>query len=64
MGWILQLLLLALIVWLIWRVVAPGVRREPDRRDRDDSLVILRERLARGEIDSDEYERLRRVLEG
>jgi putative membrane protein len=48
--------ILALVV-LVWFLV-----REPRRSDRDDAMDILRARLARGEITSDEFEHARHLL--
>jgi uncharacterized membrane protein len=48
---------LALVV-TVWLLV-----REPRRNGRDDALDTLRSRLARGEIDRDEFEAARRLLE-
>ncbi len=51
--------LIALIVW----AVRAGSDR-PHRSGRNRALEILEERYARGEIDHDEFEQRRRVLEG
>jgi uncharacterized membrane protein len=48
-------LVLAVMVWLLVR--------EPRRSRRDDALDTLRSRLARGEINRDEFEAARRLLE-
>jgi uncharacterized membrane protein len=48
-------LVLLVVVWLLVR--------EPRRSDRDDTLELLRGRLARGEITPDEFERTLRLLE-
>jgi uncharacterized membrane protein len=50
--WVLALLA---TVWLLVR--------EPHRSGRDDALDTLRSRLARGEINRDEFEAARRLLE-
>lgn len=65
------------IIWGIWFVLTSPVRRRSDRfgdagrsgRDegdrgpeRDDAARILDERLARGEIDEEEYHRLHEAL--
>ena len=64
-GWLyvvgiaLRLLVLAVVVgagYLVYRVVA-------DRTDEDDALAELRLAYARGDLDDDEYERRREVLE-
>jgi putative membrane protein len=71
LGWLWMLIplllgggLLALIVWAISRAF-PGnrnnERREPRRESAED---ILRERFARGEIDTGEYESSLRTLRG
>lgn len=44
---------------IIWSVRS----RAPAPRDQSSPIRILDERLARGEIDGDEYEQRRRVLE-
>lgn len=63
------LLGLLLIGALVWAILA-GRRRpaDPDHRqgaraDRDDALRILKRRLALGEIDLEEYERLRQAVD-
>ena len=43
---------------LVWVLV-----REPRRSGRDEALDILRARLAKGEISSDEFEHARQLLE-
>ena len=42
----------------IWLLV-----RSPHRDEREDAIQVLRGRLARGEIDAEEYESTRRLLE-
>jgi uncharacterized membrane protein len=39
-------------------------REDEEQTPRDAALDILRERYARGEIDRDEYEERRRILQG
>jgi uncharacterized membrane protein len=48
-------LVLVVTVWLLVR--------EPRRSSRDDALDTLRSRFARGEINRDEFEAARRLLE-
>jgi len=56
-----------LLIWAIYALVT-GATRRPGSADQgekprgDDAGPILDERLARGEIDADEYRRLRDVL--
>ncbi len=52
-----------LVVWAIWAIWA-GARRPSEDRQPPDSRRILDERLARGEIEPEEYWRLRDILEG
>lgn len=62
----------ALVIWAIWYVVAGVTRRptdsrpdsHPDSQHRPDAKRILDERLARGEIDAEEYERVRDLITG
>lgn len=69
-GWLIGLVVLALVivlvVWAVTRLTqphssAPAVAREPSRPSAED---VLAERLARGEIDEDEYRRRRDALRG
>lgn len=52
-----------MVIWLAWYVIS-GVRGPGPDHDRrgDGAKRILDERLARGEIDADEYRRLRDLL--
>lgn len=58
--WLLFVTLLVVGVVLVVRGSAGGASRPADRT----ALDILDERFARGEIDRDEYEERRRVLQG
>ena len=66
-GWLLMAIfwiaLLAIIVWAIVRLVP--ARREERREPLElEPLEILDRRLARGEIDPDEYQQVRSTLGG
>lgn len=59
------------MLWLVLAVAVaallPGLRRglrnrDGSRADREDSLRILRLRLAKGEISPEEYRRMREIL--
>ena len=72
MGWFLGPVMMLLIVGITIAVVvmvvrwlgdAGGSRTATPRGGRTDPLDILKERFARGEIDKDEFEERRRVLE-
>lgn len=57
-GWLFWILVLVLAGWAIWSVASRS-----GRPGRADAIGILEERLARGEISSEEYRERRRVLE-
>ena len=62
-GWVIMLLfwvfVIAAIVWLALTLT----RSQTHRPDESDALHILRERLARGEIDVEEFKARRSALE-
>ena len=62
LGMLFWLALLVLVVVLIWRLLDGG--RDDARREgeRETPLEILEKRYARGEIDRDEFERMKRDL--
>ena len=54
-----------IVIWAIWYFVTAVTRRPEERPQADsDPKRILDERLARGEIDAEEYRHLRDVLRG
>lgn len=61
-GWMMMaafwLVVIALVIWAVRSTTGSPPR------DENQALRILDERFARGEIDQDEYEERRRVLEG
>ena len=66
--WVLMIAFLALVAWAVWALVRAVTRNQGqqdgnglDGRGRD-ARAILDERLARGEIDVDEYRRLREEI--
>jgi putative membrane protein len=66
--WLAMIVFWALLTWLVFILVTGAVERpkQPggeEQRD-DDARRILDERLARGEINIEEYQRLRNVIEG
>ena len=68
-GWLLGMLGMVafwgLVIWGVWYVVTgQGHRPEHDRRPHADARQILDERLARGEIGSEEYLRVRGLIDG
>jgi len=67
--WLVMIAFWALLIWAIYALVT-GITRRPGQaepggqRGPGDARRILDERLARGEIGTEEYQRLREVLEG
>ena len=58
-GWIVPLVVIGLIVWAIVAFTRSGAgSTAPDR-----SLAILKERFAKGELDNETYQRMRKELE-
>jgi len=52
----------ALLIWGIYVLISNAARRTGGSDDRGDARRILDQRLARGEIDAQEYRRLRDVM--
>ena len=63
-GWIVPLVVIGLIVWAVIAITrsqsggSGSAGAAPDR-----SLTILKERYAKGELDSETYQRMRKELE-
>jgi putative membrane protein len=66
--WFAMIAFWALVVWLIYALVTGAGRNRRPERDEErrggDARSILDERLARGEIDVEEYQRLRDAIAG
>jgi putative membrane protein len=66
MMWVGMIAFGGLLIWAVYALVTGATRRPSSgtggEQRGDDALHILDERLARGEIDTDEYRRLRDVL--
>jgi putative membrane protein len=65
--WVGMIAFWGLLIWAVYALVTSAIRRpgpEPGGGEHrgDDAQRILDQRLARGEIDADEYRRLRDVL--
>jgi putative membrane protein len=66
--WLAMIAFWALLIWAIYALVT-GITRRPgqppadEQRRPGDARQILDERLARGEIDAEEYQRLRGLLD-
>jgi len=63
-GMVFGFLLFLIILSLVVAVVRPLVPKAGGNRDKKDSLEILREKFARGEISEEEYLRVRNILSG
>lgn len=71
-GWLLGALVMiafwGTLIWVVWYFVTAGAHRldggrlQDDRLDKADPKRILDERLARGEIDAEEYRKLRDLI--
>jgi putative membrane protein len=66
--WLAMIAFWALLIWVVYALVSAAIRRPgpPDQggqRRPDDAHRILDERLARGEISTEEYQRLCEVLD-
>ena len=67
--WVAMIAFWGLLIWLVYALFTNATRRDGHPgRDQEhrgsDALRILDERLARGEIDTEEYQRLREALGG
>jgi putative membrane protein len=65
--WVGMIAFWGLLIWAIYALITSTTRRRGpgtpgDEHRGDDARRILDQRLARGEIDTDEYRRLRDVL--
>jgi putative membrane protein len=67
--WLAMIAFWGVVIWAVYALVT-GISRRPDETARGgraqpgEARRILDERLARGEIDTEEYQRLRGVLDG
>ena len=53
----------ALVIWVVYAFITSGPPRTRQRDDGADARHILDQRLARGEIDAEEYRRLRDLID-
>ena len=62
--WVGVIVFWGLLIWAVYAVITNLTRKHgpPGTAHSDDARQILDQRLARGEIDTDEYQRLRDVL--
>jgi uncharacterized membrane protein len=60
--WTMMVAFLGLVIWAIYAIFGRNTRRPGDEHHGADARRILDERLARGEIDTAEYQRLRDLI--
>jgi len=60
--WVAMIAFWGLLIWGIYALVTGAARRPESKPDGDAAARILDERLARGEIDAAEYQRLKDVM--
>lgn len=60
--WVGMIAFWGLLIWGVYALVTSATRKPDQRSGPDQAQCILDERLARGEIDADEYQRLRDVI--
>lgn len=60
--WAVMIAILVLIIWGVWTLASRPNRPRPESSQPDEARQILDQRLARGDIDADEYRRLRDLL--
>jgi putative membrane protein len=60
--WAGMLVFWGLLIWAVYALVTNSTRRPPRDEDGDEARRILDQRLARGEIDAEEYRRLRDLI--
>jgi putative membrane protein len=63
-GGLLSLVLFVFIIYVIAKLVMSLFSRPNANPDRQDSLTILKNRFAKGEITQEEYNRMREILIG
>jgi putative membrane protein len=61
-GGLLGLVVFILIIYVIAKLVMSLFSKPSANPDRQDSLTILKNRFAKGEITQEEYERMREIL--
>ena len=60
--WVGMIAFWGLLIWGAYALITNAVRRPPGREDGAGARRILDQRLARGEIDAAEYQRLRDLI--
>ncbi len=61
--WIVMIAFWGLLIWAGYALITNLTRKPGTRDSGDEARRILHQRLARGEIDAEEYQRLRALIE-
>lgn len=63
-GWVWMVVFWGLIIWAVFAIVGRlGGRNDPEEH-RSNAMSILEERFARGEINREQFEEMKRTLAG
>ncbi len=62
-GWLFWLVIIVVIVWAVKSFVDSQNRTSAPRDSSSDALELLKKRFANGEIDEEEFQRRKRLLE-
>lgn len=60
--WVGMLAFWGLVIWAVWALIRSTTQRPQQDHRGDDARHILDQRLAKGEIDTEEYRRLREAI--
>lgn len=63
-GWIWMIVFWGLIIWAVFAIVGRLGGGSGQERNRSNAISILEERFARGEINREEFEEMKRTLAG
>ena len=61
-GWVLWLILIAVIIWAVVRFTSSASGRSHSTPPQESALDILKKRYARGEISREEFEQMKKDL--
>lgn len=60
--WVGMVAFWGLIIWAVWALISSSTQKPREDHRGDDARRILDQRLAKGEIDAEEYRRLRELI--
>lgn len=64
LGWIFWLIIIALVVWVVARLINPDRRAGAGSESDRTALDIIKERYAKGEISREEFKQLEKDIKG